>query len=592
MDNRAQNSKVFRTAFNLSLLLYCACFFIAIDSAPAAAESICPCGGSPRSDVVLCLYFDQLQSCSNGREPTCFNDNGIGDALNTLDGFRIKETQAAVGSGYIAGKGRYGTTGPGYLSARIPGGPYAAVNIRYYMRFSGGYATYIYDHGPSVKGSSQIAGNSCVRGGTFEQSQFAYYAYNTGGGCRSGSFNLFPNKGNSPILRNNRWYLIEQQKVIDTSCSASSSPTDCNGVYRLWIDGVLVSEHTNVNWGGVSDGVMWDEFWGPRSYYHVRSPAWEPEIHFDNFVISKTGATIGPAAGENPRGDADPLSPYVNYQGIEPFLGRHPANDCTDPSGYLGTSYGRSWRSGGSLQTGITHGGFVDQCQSPPLQDKALMARVDASQGGAGIQYERWQDTVSPVVFPQQVIHGWVYLPGSNDYSQAPALVGFRGYSCAPGNCDGAEWGNYAALTVQDSHFAVVQRHIKSQVAPSVIPTSQGAIFNSWVEFEIIVWQNQKVSLSINRSQLLNKQSLPYPVAWLFTEGGDNGGVVGVIDFSGASPFTVYYDDVSLGTMSFTNCDGWHSSSCPFGEGGPSPDPDDHTAPSAPTGLTAIVTSD
>ena len=52
---------------------------------------------------------------------------------------------------------------------------------------------------------------------------------------------------------------------------------------------------------------------------------------------------------------------------------------------------------------------------------------------------------------------------------------------------------------------------------------------------------------------------------------------IGVIDFQGTPPFTVYYDDNTLTTVSAWSCDGWGSASCPFTVLG---------LPAAPSGLT------
>jgi len=53
--------------------------------------------------------------------------------------------------------------------------------------------------------------------------------------------------------------------------------------------------------------------------------------------------------------------------------------------------------------------------------------------------------------------------------------------------------------------------------------------------------------------------------------------VVGVIDFQGTAPFTVYYDDVGLASVSYWSCDGWGAASCPFDSLA--------TVPSPPSGM-------
>lgn len=555
----------------LAVMIFSPCAF-------AATESICPGGSAPRSDIVYCLDFENLASCRNGREDECLRQNKLFAHRSDLPGYLVKSGAAAAGNGFLVGKGASGGTGPGYMNETIPGGPYQAVSLRFYIKFGPGWMSYTHNHGPGINGS----GSGCHLHGQFEQSQFSYYTYNTGN-CGPGSFDLAPNQPHLPLIRNNRWYLVEEQRIADSRCRNAGDAHGCNGIYRLWIDEQLVAEYTDINYGGVVNGLRFGDFWGPRDYYHVRVPAWEPEIYFDNFAISRTGTYIGPARNENSRGQADPLSPYANYQGIEPFIGRHPVSDCSTPSGYLGTNYGQEWRNGALLQSTIAHRGFTDRCGGSA--DKALRVDISSSSGGGGVYWERWRGRQDMIIFPQQVIHGWIYLPSSNDYSNDPALVGFRGYACAGGSCEGAQWGNYVALTVHEGRYALVQRTRASMPSPVLVAASDRSVkFDQWQEFEIIVWQDKKVSLTIERQRLYSKYSLPLNVDWLFSGTVDNGAVLGVIDFSGEPRFTVYYDDVSLGSASFWSCDGWHSSGCPFGSGEP-----DSESPARPTGLNVRV---
>ncbi len=551
-----------------------------------AVESICPGGSSPRADITMCYDFESLGNCSTGREETCWSDNGIDNAnRNNGQDFYITNGgaevgTAAVGSGFIQGKGVYGNAGPGYTSFAIPNGGATAVNLRYYIKFTKGYLHYFADHGPGIAGLF----GGCNRGGTLEQSAYNYYMYNTGTGCGAGSFDLYPNQSNLPNLKNNRWYLIEQQKIMDTSCSDTSSSTGCNGIARMWIDEQLVLEYTNVNWGGVHAGLKWTSIWGPRSYYHIRHPSWEPEVHFDNFAVSTNGTYIGPASSENSRGTADASSPYNSHQGIEPFLGRHPAQDCSTPSGYMKTNIGSKWRDGGTFDTSIKHGGFVDQCSNPPKADQSFKVSIAGSSGGGGVHWDRAINTNTSTIFPQQVIYGWIYLPSGNDYSETPALSGFRGYKCGS-TCDESDWGRYLALTVNNNKWAIKQRFAPSNNTPQVVLTSNSTVqYDQWVEFELIVYSDQKVTLMINRQRLYDREDLPMDVPLMFSGGGGaNSGttVIGVIHFTGTGPFNVYYDDMAVGTVSFWSCDGWGASSCPFADA-------DNTAPAAPTGLTVV----
>lgn len=550
-------------------------------SAYAAPEAICPGGSSPRSDIKMCFDFESLGSCSTGREAACWTANGFttGDMSDAGSFFIKSGSGAAAGNGYLVGKSEYGTTGAGYTSKMVPGGPFNSMSLRYYVKYTNGYMTYQYDHGPGMAGQ----GSTCKTNITLEQSMYNYFWYVTGvgSGCGGGSFDLVPNVGTPPVMENNRWYLIELQVTADTSCSNPTNKYGCNGIARMYIDGQKVMEYTNINWGGVTGGVKWNQIWGPRQYFHVRQPSWRPEIHFDNFAVSGTGAYIGTASGENARGTADPASPYITYQGVEPFLGKHPARDCSNPSAYLGTNFGEDYRSGASLQSTVAHAGFVDQCNNPPATDKALRVAISGSSGGGGIKWGRWGGPNGRVTFPAQVIYGWMYIPSTNDFSKKPSLAGFATYACQSNNCTDAQWGKHLAITVNNGKYALIQKDNPTNVTPAVVATSSRSVrYNQWEEFELVVTSDNKATLMINGEVVLNDVNTLYSMGWLF--GGANGGslVVGVIDFTGTGPFTIYYDDVKVGSASFWSCKGWGSASCPFGS-----TPADTTPPAPPTGL-------
>ena len=546
----------------------------------AAPESICPGGSSPRGDIALCFDFDNLARCSDGREQGCWQDNGIDGQQPNASLFKIKSGEAAVGNGYFDGQGDAGGTGPGYTLFEIPGGPATAVNLRYYVKYTGGYLTYDdQDHGPAIAGD----GPGCANKGHYEQSQYKYrfgesMLDSPGDGlpdCPIDTYNLYPNKPNPPVMKSNRWILIEQQKIIDTNCTNPNSAHGCNGVARLWIDEQLVMEHTDLNYGGVTNGVRFKHVFGPSSYFHAAVPEWKHRIQFDNVAISRNGTYIGPASNENPRGTADPSSPYHTYKSITTLNGRYANHNCTTPHEYLGVKYVFQWRNGGSLDASIFHDGFGDRCV-PAIPDKSLKVNLTSTNSGGGFYWQRKGGPNYYLTFPQQVIHGWIYLPSGNDYSPPPALAGFFGYS-------GELWGNYVTLTVNNGKFALLQRHKTTQSTPVIVGTSNKSVqFNNWHEFEIIVWEDQRVSLMVDRTRLFDRHSLPQPVNWLFSGTILNGLVVGVVDFTGTPPFSVYYDDISAATVSFWSCDGWHSSSCPVsGSPPPSPAPSPTPSPSS-----------
>lgn len=540
----------------------------ATNQASGAAPTPSTSSSVPDGTVLLHWTFDNLTNCQDGYSDDCLRDNGIWEWHDKL--FIVADSPAA-GSGCIVGKGAYGGSGPGYIRGDFPGGSsYEAVTLRYYVKYTRGYMTYWADHGPGINGSSP---NGCWLTGTFEQSQFNYSLYNKGG-CGPKTFGLNANQPNRPVMRNGIWHRIEQQKIVDTICHRPDDPHGGNGVIRLWIDDQLVMEYTDINWGGVTDGLRWTGFWGPRSYFHARSPEWEPAIAFDEFIIVAGAVRIGPAPNENFLGVADPASPYAVYVGIEPFLGRNPANDCSPMSQTLGSPYARFWLQGGILQPDIVHAGYADRCNTPPAPDQALKVELASSGTGGGMSWERWGGPRELLIFPQQVIHGWLYLPGGNDYSKHPAMSGFRGYACGEGCGPEELWGNFMAMTVDNGKYAIVQRTRRFGETPRLALTSNEPVrLNQWQQFELIGWQDDTVSLMIDRRRVFDRAPLPQPIDWLFTGNVDSGLVVGVIQFEGTPPFTVYYDDLSLGTASFWSCDGWSSAGCPFATGEPTRTP-------------------
>ena len=543
---------------NQSAFLLLASCLLLFPITAAAVESICPGGSSPRADVKVCADFDNLSGCVTGTEHACWVQNGVSDQPSF---FRITSGGAAVGSGFAAGSGPVGSTGPGYSDIMLPGGRSNQLTLRYYARYSKGYMTYGSNHFPSATGAN--ADQSCHRGTTLEGSMFSYFLYSSGN-CGVGGWDMYPNTGVRPILKNNRWYLIEMSMGIDTSCSDPSSPHGCNGTYKLSIDGQAVMNYTDLNWGGVTNGIKWESVSGPRSYFHRLVPPWQPEIHFDNFVAATSLTTIGAAAGENARGTADPSSPYGVYFGVNAGIGRSIAPDCASNNLGIGTP----WKDNPpTSESSIVHRGFTDTCNIEPFSDRSLKVTVPGGSTGGGISGDRL-GSPSDYIFPQQVLQGYIYLPSTNNYDGVEALSGFHGY----GNVVDSK---YTAITINQGKWGIIQRY---DDAPTVVQqTNVTATLNTWHRFELIVWNNQSVSLMVDNVRLLDKSPLSKPVDYLFDFPHMNGPIYGVIDYQGSSAFTVYYDDLGAGTASFWSCDGWGSDSCPFINA---------QRPAAPSGLT------
>ena len=518
---------------------------------------VLPHPDNPRSDIVWYADFENLENLDDGThaDRDVWQDNGnLLPEFNPAFVLKVDPEEAAVGRGYVEGSPVPTSTGSGYMTANIPGGPYQAINYRFYVRFSDEYMTYWgAPHGPRLNG---VGDRGRSRGLTIELSAEGYYIYSTAT-TKSGSVDLRPflPVGERPKFQNGRWYCVELQAIMDTQVT---DPTDAknggNGIVRMWIDEQLVIEETSLNLGGVTDNLRWNSIMGPREYYHARIPLFGQSIYYDNFIISNNGTYIGPAQNENPRGVADPKSPYANYVGIEPFFGHHPAGDCSSGSAYLKTNLGRKYGLGATKQTEIVYDGTPNLC--PHKQDTPEQAvKVELPNGDTrgGIEWEKY-----PGALTQQVINGWIYLPSGNDYSQHPSLVGFRGYS-------NFKHGKHVALTVADGKFGINQRREGRFDAELVLTSRRDVKFDQWQQFEIILWDDQTVSLMIDRDWAFHRKPLPHTVDWMFIPRHSSRALtVGVIDYQGTGPFTVYYDELQIGSASFWTCNGWSPTSSPF----------------------------
>lgn len=359
---------------------------------------------------------------------------------------------------------------------------------------------------------------------------------------------------------------------------------DGDGILKVWVDGTLVSNYSNLNYGHTTDGCLIVGWILPSDYHHVMIPPWRGELAFDNAVVTNHAlgcpggnCYIGPAVGENPRGTPDSLSPYIAYNAYEAWLGRRAGPDCDPNAGTLGAvgafPFPYNIATIGStpstieLSTVQTHGLFIDRCVTP-VPEKSLLVTVKTSGLAAGTEW--FLETPSNT--PQLVNYGWVYLPTPPTFTTL-ALSGFSNYF--DGNDD------YIGFGVTPAGKWALLRNIGG--TRGVIATASGAdsdaTFNGWHEFEIILWNDQKVSLAIDKKRLFTKQVVTgmdtffgqmFPV----TAGGLAVIVVGMLDFQGTVPYSVYIDDTAISSVSYWSCDAWDVTNCPV-------------APGAPTGLKA-----
>ena len=527
-------------------------------STASAREAIC-------DSAIKCIDFDSASACPNSSDKQCFRNHGLTDI-----GFRnfqvVKnDNKAAVGNGYITGTGEYGSTGAGYSKISVPSDVGKTLYLRYYVKFSDGYMSYTTDHGP---GLNLVGDNDCRVGGTFEQSPFNYKFYlRASSGCGFPIRDEGINVGLPKYINNNRWYLVELQYTIDTQCSNPNAEYGCNGILRAWIDGQLGIQKTNMNLGGVKRNTRFTTGWGPRNYYHVRSPKWGGRVSFDNFVLSKT--RVGPATNENPRGTPDMQSPYANHQGVSPFFGRHPAKDCTRHGGSwskLGQTNGKTWRNNlGTLDTNVYYpNGFEDKCSQADLDRLSLgqynqeaSMKVVASRGnGGGVAWDRWSHFYP---FNGKTIYGFMKIDNSSSLTGPTYLSGFTAYGAHV-------YSHFVSIVIKDGKYGIAQR--KRDGSTQYRMSNKSAVKNRWTEFEIFLGIDNKIILMIDRQRVVNT-TLPSPHPEIFyTSSGAAYNVLGVIDNQGPGTFIANFDETSVGTASYWSCDGWGASSCPFNSDG------------------------
>ena len=356
-------------------------------AAPAmAVEPICPGGSSPRADIVWCADYDNLTNCITGQENQCWIDNGyVQSYTNGVVNpyvFKIIPGSAAVGTGFIRGMPRPGSTGTAQgVKEPMPGGAVTAFNLRYYVRYRQYMSNETGIHGPQIEASGVGGCSSAIKFQGTTYGVWSYYPFN----CGVTSFQIPPNIRLDPRgrLYDNRWYLVEMHVAMDTACTNTADVHGCNGVYRLWIDDVLLVEYTDLNFGGVTHGMKWgSRAFLPENYYHPGVAPWRYQLDYDNFVYSNTGAKIGPAANENARGTPNTTSPYGSTGFMySAWLGHTPVGDCAKV-GYLGPLFSLQYRSGASLQSAITHGLYVG-FNDPPVGSPGSCARFIRDLAGA-----------------------------------------------------------------------------------------------------------------------------------------------------------------------------------------------------------------
>lgn len=547
-----------------------------------AVEAFCPDGASPNADITFCAGYETTTGCTTGCESACFLNNGY-DELNENHSDSICiENDAAVaveGTRYVSSRGKFGSSGPGYVTKNLPLDNRKLVRYRKYIQFRQ-RPMYYHNHLSGVGGSGS---GGCSVGATIEMGgQSGLYMYSSTS-CGGGGFDLHPNQGVNPKFQNNKWYRIESLMKMDTSCTDQNDPHGCNGVYKLWVDGTLVISYTDINWGGAKNSADFLTMDDPRDYYHQRVPEWRPETLTDALVISKSEANmIGAAAGEANIGDGDDGVYYDIQCGIESFHASGsntyaPESDwAPSPTVSICGHNATGYRTAGAYVTSPHHTGVITdsatgtvyvsrpiaeqsyrgQC-SGPCGSGFLMPRINGPASGS--EGDGNTNAYRGYVHPTRAVYGYIYLPSASVPNDKIAYTGFVGK-------DTVTHSNYVAITEDSDFWGIIQKN--SDGTPTVTHTTAVPIVrDTWHKFQIMIWDTQKVSLMINDALLLDKQTLPASVSWAFdgSHNSDNGGEVPtLIDYIGTGTVTVYVDDIAAGTMSFWNCDGWTTESCPF----------------------------
>jgi len=374
-------------------------------SAQAVTHSETACDTNP--NYVLCLDADTwTANCTLGSETACWTDNGASSQIvSPFDGYRqwrVRNTcRAAVGNGCYEGILLPGSTGPGYnfqqFSTVAPHN--AQVTMRYYYLRSEGYTGFS-SHGPAMM-SLTGASTSCSTMAIQPAAYTFNLLYTVGGTCSSSldsnsrSPRLYMNLTDataSGLCYNERWCRIElflqkETTVTDADADNLEDQGECNGIVRLWIEDVLVLEHTDFCFGMMSYSGSWASnnsgfatTWAIREYNHRGTP-WPGRVAIDNFVVdvgahSGTGPYIGAAPNENYLGVADPNSPYyvitaapdfwacyntsdgiaagfgcgndVATQAVGTWGGRKTSSDCSGNNSFFGSEIasGQQWPAG------------------------------------------------------------------------------------------------------------------------------------------------------------------------------------------------------------------------------------------------------
>lgn len=535
----------------------------------ATPETICPSGASPRADVVWCAGFDDLDQCTTGQEAGCVSDAGLTSLSvnNATKDFKIKTCPVAspltTSTGCIYGSGEAGGTGPGYSNKTYTG--VSSACLRYYVLFGDGWLQNVSNtgnHGPGLiyTDDSDCRGKFTIDF-TLTEFRIAHQvdatASCTGTPPDGGDI---PTTGTEWNPKNNQWYRVEMCSTMDTSVSSGSAG---NGTLTVKIDGVTAINRTNLNIHGDTDAATWKDAYLARSFIGLGTPHWEPNIYFAGFAFSNNGTEIGASSDEASLASGDPSSPYWYNVAGDGAEERKLGLDCSVPSSvgkYVTSGWTEDWGTAGTFEATPDHNTYACQasCVGPGCTTtKSMQAQTTGADSRAGLA--RLMNNYNSTINNQHVIHSWVYLDSANDYTTAVPILGFARY------CAGAGGGNDRCVVgiARNSSGKLVVVMWTDNTAGTTITSTADLPTDTWTELQFAIGDDNKVYAQINGVWVIDGSTPSQAIGtWAFDDAsaGPSYGVHGIMRSSPATTYTVNYDDMDAGAISFNDSKFWGTS--------------------------------
>lgn len=557
-------------------------FHVFVALAQAAPETICPSGSDPRADVVWCVGFDDLDQCTTGQEAGCVSDNGLGSlsVAHATKDFKIKTcpvtSPITTSTGCIYGSGEASGTGPGYSNKTYTG--VSSACLRYYVLFGDGYLQNVSETGNHGPGLLYSDGSSCAGKLTidFTLTDFRIaHQVDATASCvatvpTGGSINI---TGTHWTPKNNQWYRVEMCSTLNTTASSGSAG---NGTLTVKVDGVTAISRTDLNLrGGAGETATFVDAYLARSYVGLGVPRWEPNIYFAGFAFSNNGTEIGASEDEASIAAGDSLSPYWYNAAGDGAEEMKLGSDCSEPSSvgkYVTSGWTEDWSIAPTFEATPDHNDYACQAScvgSGCTTTKSMQAETSGADSRAGLA--RGKANHNSTINNTQVIHSWVYLAGTNDYTTAVPIMGFARY------CAGGGGGNdrcVAGIARNSSGKLVVVIWTDNTAGTTIASTTDFPV-DEWVEVQFAIKDDNTVYAQINGDWVIDGDTPSQAIAtWAFDDvnAGPSYSVHGIMRSSPATTYTVNYDDMDSGAISFNDSKFW-GDSVPDAFASPTPTP-------------------